>query len=431
MAYNQIRGGMSQSPNALVFSGVRGDTRRYRALHLYQQLTLLGIPTRVTHLVDPRLPAWMEQADLIIVHRAAANRSLERGLGAARQRGSLVLADTDDLVFDPEMFEYIHNPEFSDPVRTRLYREEMLRHRRTLELCAGALVSTEYLAGQVEKLGIPTRVHRNAVSLEMWELGRGPELRPAVSPQRLVIGYASGSPTHNRDFALVQPVLQEFLSAHPQAELRLIGFLDLDASWERLSNQVHRFPLRPWRELPAWLAELDLNLAPLEADNPFSLSKSEIKWLEAALVSVPTIASRTPAFESAIHPGENGWLAGTADEWRAALEQALEPGLRRLCGELAYEDAWREYRAEVRAHQLRRDLLAFSRRLGIPLELPPGQYGLNPQSLQESAITPEMEEYPSRVEEGLYNLGHRGPWTLMRQAWAFGVRELKRRGKKP
>jgi len=422
---------MTRTPSALIFSGVRGDTRRYRALHLFQQMTLLGIPTRVTHLVDPLLPRLIEEADLIVVHRAAANRSLERSLQAARTRGALVLADTDDLIFDPEAFQFIDNPEFMDPVRTRLYREEILRHRRTLELCAGALVSTEYLAGQVQKLGIPARVHRNAISLEMWELGRNPQQRPAPSLERLVIGYASGSPTHNRDFALIQPALQDFLMKNPQAELRLIGFLDLDPSWVSFADRIRRDPLRHWRELPTWLAELDLNLAPLEADNPFSLSKSEIKWLEAALVSVPTIASRTPAFEHAIQPGENGWLAGSLEEWAAALQEALDPDLRALCAERAYDDVWREYRPEIRAHQLRQTLLAFANHLDVELELPPNQYSLTQRTLQDCLITPEMEKFPTRVDEGLFNIGHRGPWTLARQVWAFGVRELRRRGKKP
>jgi O-antigen biosynthesis protein len=422
---------MTRNPKALIFSGVRGDTRRYRALHLFQQMTMLGIPTRVTHLVDPALPRLIEEANLIIVHRAAANPSLERALQAARKRGSLVLADTDDLIFDPQAFEFINNPEFCDPVRTQLYREEILRHRRTLELCAGALVSTEYLAGQVEKLGIPARVHRNAASLEMWKLGRRPDQKNAPSPERFVIGYASGSPTHNRDFALIQPVLQDFLARHPQVELRLIGFLDLDASWKAFHGRVRHDPFLPWRELPAWLADLDLNLAPLEANNPFSLSKSEIKWLEAALVSVPTIASRTPAFEHAIHTGENGWLAESQDDWAQALQQSLDSDSRLGCGEQAYDDVWYEYRTDVRADELLHTLLSVTQSLGMELGLPSNLHGISVQALKDCAITPEMEQFPTRMDEALYNFGHRGPWTLARQVWAFGLRELKRRGRKP
>jgi glycosyltransferase involved in cell wall biosynthesis len=422
---------MTPTPKALIFSGVRGDTRRYRALHLFQQLTLLGIPAHLTHLVDPQLPQMMEQADLIVVHRAAADRSLEKSLQAARNRGALLLADTDDLIFDPDAFQFIHNPEFRDPVRTQLYREEMLRHRRTLQLCQAALVSTEYLAGQVEKLGIPARLHRNAASLELWELGCKPEDKPAPTANRFVLGYASGSPTHNRDFALIQGPLQEFLSKHPQAELRLIGFLDLDNSWAPFAGRIRRDPLRPWRELPAWLADLDLNLAPLEGDNPFSLSKSEIKWLEAALVSVPTLASRTPAFESAIHPGENGWLATSQSEWAEALEQSLEVGLRSRLADQAYQDAWYEYRAEVRASQLLQTLQELSQSLEVELEFPPFNFGLDPAALRAAALTPQMEQFPSRLQEGWYHLRKRGPWTLARQVWAFGLREIRRRGKQP
>ena len=41
-----------------------------------------------------------------------------------------------------------------------------------------------------------------------------------------------------------------------------------------------------WRELPWIIAQTDINLAPLEMDNPFCQAKSEIKFVEAALVGV-------------------------------------------------------------------------------------------------------------------------------------------------
>ena len=48
--------------------------------------------------------------------------------------------------------------------------------------------------------------------------------------------------------------------------------------------------------LPALISEVDINLAPL-VDSIFNRAKSEIKWIEAALVKVPTVASKIGAFQ--------------------------------------------------------------------------------------------------------------------------------------
>jgi hypothetical protein len=61
---------------------------------------------------------------------------------------------------------------------------------------------------------------------------------------------------------------------------------------------------------------LDINLAPLVMDNPFAQSKSEIKYMEAALVRAPTIASPTDAYRFAIRPGENVPTA-PAGSWKS------------------------------------------------------------------------------------------------------------------
>ena len=59
-------------------------------------------------------------------------------------------------------------------------------------------------------------------------------------------------------------------------------------------------------------------------------------YTEAALVGVPTVASPTQAYAYAVHNGENGLLAATADEWRQALTLLIEqPDLRKQVGEAA------------------------------------------------------------------------------------------------
>src|SRR5204863_5326912 len=101
-------------------------------------------------------------------------------------------------------------------------------------------------------------------------------------------------------------------------------------------------------ELPQLIAQIDINLAPLELDNPFCQAKSEIKYTEAALVGVPTVASPTDAFAYAITHGENGLLAATVDEWQAALSQLIEqPEARQQLGAVARQRVYQEYVPQV------------------------------------------------------------------------------------
>ena len=71
----------------------------------------------------------------------------------------------------------------------------------------------------------PVWVHPNALSHEMIRLSedayRGRKPHDAV-----IMGYASGTRTHDRDFAVVAPALRQVLVQYPQTKLWLIGDVD-------------------------------------------------------------------------------------------------------------------------------------------------------------------------------------------------------------
>ena len=100
---------------------------------------------------------------------------------------------------------------------------------------------------------------------------------------------------------------------------------------------------RDWRELPHEIASVDINLMPLE-DDLFQSCKSENKWMEAALVGVPTIASANVELERIIAHGQNGLLCNTAEEWEEALEMLIRNEDQRIAiGEQAFRDVKRNY----------------------------------------------------------------------------------------
>jgi glycosyltransferase involved in cell wall biosynthesis len=422
---------MSQRNNGdsliLFLSGVKGDTRRYRTFHPYEQLRLAGIDCQISHIIDPRLPEKASQARLVILHRVAMDRYVESLLAGWQQKGALLILDVDDLVFEPGAFQWINSPDFSDPLRAALYQEEMHRQRLILEACQAVIASTEYLAGNVRQQGKPAWVHRNAFSLEMLDRAEAAYRSRPVSAGRFVIGYASGTPTHDEDFALVKPALKKFLQHHPQAEVWIIGPLEPGRDWGSLAQRLRRFPLVPWRELPGYLVQFDINLAPLAMDNPFSQSKSEIKYMEAALVRVPTIASPTDAYRFAIRPGENGYLAAGDSEWEQALTLLIEqPHQRRLAGEEAYTQVRQNYHPERRAADLLSTLDQISRQvLGSPFlahdlnTQPDTEAGKSSSILGDFRIDPDLERHPTLAQRALYSIRYRGVRTLFVQIWIY------------
>lgn len=393
-------------PAILILSGALGDTRRYRTFHLYEQMRLAGVDCVLSHLTDTRLPRLARGARVMILHRVPLDGFVERLIGDLHRRGGALLVDCDDLIFDPQAFRWIDSPDFADAVRAALYRETMLRHRRTLELSDGVLASTGYLAERVRALGKPCVVHRNAFSLEMGDLAQAAYRQRRLSGERVVIGYASGTPTHQRDFALVRPALREILQHNPQAELWLAGALAGDAEWGAAAARVRHTPLVPWRELPAVLAQFDINLAPLQTDNPFSQSKSAIKYMEAALVGVATIASPTDAFHSAIRHGQNGLLAADGDQWLTHLQSLVVDAARRQeLGEAARREVLTEDSAPRRAAQLAEEWRQLAQAMGRPeLErLWPTAPVATPVP-GESYLARRFEQHPTLPEMGLYLL---------------------------
>ena len=422
---------MIEIPSILLFSGVRGDTRRYRTFHPFQQLRIAGLPGQLSHLTDPNLEVQLQNAAIAILHRVPMNRQVEKLISNFHSRGGLAIYDADDLIFDLDAFKWIDSPDFQDPTRARLYLEDMQRYRDTLNTCDAMTVSTEYLAGRSRTLGKPVWVHRNAFSNEMEYYSQLARAAGKVESNRIVVGYAAGTPTHQKDFNQIKDVLGKLLKLFPQTEIYLLGDIKSDVTWNGLGYQytdrIHVQPRVSWRQLPFVLAQWDINLAPLLVDNPFNQSKSEIKYVEAGLVGIPTIASPTDSFKYAIKTGNNGYLAVDNDKWLEGLEALLEKNHRNQIGKQAYDHTLENYQPEVRAKQLVQtltDICKYFHKDNLIDSLmksiePPLESQKKDREKKAYWVDLKFEQHPTLIEMGFYNLQNRSIWTLIQQAWVY------------
>lgn len=343
----------------LFISGIGGDTRRYRCEHQQEQLALKGIVTALREDDDTQVLTDVFAYDLLVLHRVPYSPLIGLVIELAHAQGKPVVFETDDLIFAPELEAHIGFMDTLSPEVLHRFRSDLVQLEETFRRCDCVLTTTEFLAEAARQRGKPAYVNRNAPNAELFDLSaqawaeRQRRLTPDDPARPIVISYFSGTGSHNRDFQMIAESLAWIMSAYPQVWLHIGGHLTPGPTFEPFWDRIRRTPYVTWRELPHLIAQADINLAPLEPDNPFCRAKSEIKFVEAALVGVPTIASRVEAYEYAITDGQDGMLVGTPDEWRAALQTLLDHPERRLAmGEAARHSVYARYTPERRAEEL-------------------------------------------------------------------------------
>jgi len=345
---------------ALLISGCPGDSQRYRIQHQAEQLELLGLSSDSAWFDKVDYESAASRYELFILHRVTYTSELEAFILRARALGKPVIFDTDDLIFNSALAKHIKAIKNYTEHETERYLEGMRRHYQTMSLCSAVLVSTEHLRKSVLELfpEMPVYINRNAVSDQMTQqASEALETAPAVQDGLVRIAYFSGTRTHEDDFNECALALALLLRRHPAAHLMLVGHLDVPECLLCFSSRIEIKPLVPWEELPSLLSQTSINLAPLEMNNPFTASKSELKYFEAGLLRIPTVASNVPAFQGAIRHGENGFLCGSTTEWIDALDLLVTNSeLRARVGNNARHDVLLRYTTHTRALELRHTL---------------------------------------------------------------------------
>jgi glycosyltransferase involved in cell wall biosynthesis len=323
-----------------------GEPKRYRVFNVAEALRAAGYGVYVMpfeRLDDIRHYRWT--ARVLVLFRAEYDRlvGIDEVLAYARQTGMRVVYDVDDLVFDAAVAEGIDAVRRMPRHQRREYIRATERRRKLLLVADLVTVSTGYLARRVEQLGRPSVVIPNSINTEQQRVAA----QMMAAPRRrdgLRIAYLSGSATHQRDFAECEPALLAVMDRHEGVRFRLVGYLDLGPRWQRYGSRVERIGLLSPADMLRCLGEVDINLAPLELGNPFCEGKSELKFFEAALVGVPTVASATETFAAAIEDGATGFVVRSDDEWERALELLIsDAGRRCAIGEGARARALARY----------------------------------------------------------------------------------------
>ncbi|MDG6094357.1 glycosyltransferase [Acetobacter sp. AN02] len=329
---------------------------KYRVWQRQEQLESLGWDVAVTDWRDQETAlSGLQVCTEVIFYRVPGFPTVLRLTEEARRLGLSPWWEVDDLIFDESQYNENGNlsslgaRERNDLLKgVRLFRIAMLS-------CSRAIASTPALAECMRQAGVAeTRVIRNALDADTLHIADEARLAAGgVRGDDLTIVYGSGSRTHDRDFVEAAGGILAAMKREPRLRLRIIGDLTLPPEFGLMEGRVERLAARDYRSYMRLLAGADISIAPLEP-TLFNDAKSNIKFLESAVLGVPCICSPRAEFREAVRDGETGLLAEGDAQWaEAILRLAGDADLRRSLGDAARRDVLVEYSPEaIRAAQV-------------------------------------------------------------------------------
>lgn len=321
----------------LIIDGVENiipQCTRYRVLNKAEQLRKNGFAVKVVNASEFSL-AQAQYASHIIIYRAPWSAQLQLLCDLAREEHKPIYFDIDDLVFDTLYTDQLSYTQGLSEKEKGNYDAGVKNYGKMLAACDGAITSTTQLKEELIKYKDTVLLNRNLASSELIAVSSQFLKEDFGADDRIKIGYFSGSISHNENFELIKPAIKEVLDNYPFVELHIVGHLDIPQDMKQYTQRIIIHEYVDWKALPQLISQVDINLAPL-VDSVFNRAKSEIKWIEAALVKVPTIASHIGAFADMMIDGQTGLLAKDG-EWKEKLESLiLSADLRRELAENAY-----------------------------------------------------------------------------------------------
>ena len=333
----------------------------YRVVRYAEAAIAAGFETHIIPIENvSQEMAIISKANLIVIWRALWSKKLEKVINLSRLSNIKIIFDVDDSMIEPDLAKI----NIIDGIRSQGLDEKQTQAffekiHMTFSNAHIYTAPTHFLAKRMRGKGLkPALVLPNGFDENTLLASRlSVRMRRKLIKDDLIrIGYASGSPTHQKDFSQIVSVITRLLSEYSKCRLVLfhqgeVEFLKISEFLElhKVINQIEWRSIVPLIKLPEEMARFDINIAPLESDNIYCNSKSELKYFEAALVEVPTVASPTAPYRRAIQDGITGFLAQTADEWYEKLKCLIEnKNLRHNIGRAAFHDVLWTYGPERR-----------------------------------------------------------------------------------
>lgn len=323
--------------------------KKYRVQQKLDMLAILGIKGTALSWNDTvTCMQALQTHSVVIFYRVPAFSNVVSIVQEAKRLRLTTFWDVDDLIFDRDILANSKTLGALDKEVFSQLLEGAVLYKNAMLLCDRGIASTAGLAHAMHKAGLQeVEVLENALDEQTLDVAKKVyDIGVQRSDDAIRIVYGSGTNTHNVDFEEAIPALLNVLAEYPQVRLRIVGSLDLPASFDRYLQQIERMPMCTYEEYMTCLAECHISIAPLE-NYVFNDSKSNIKYIEASILGLASACSPRAAFSQVISHGENGYLCETTADWVNALTMLIiNPEKRAAMGALARSLVLRHYAPE-------------------------------------------------------------------------------------
>jgi len=308
------------------------------------------------------LPEIMD-ADIVVFHRADTIQHHQLGR-ELKKMGKKIVFDNDDTykLDDEHPFHMLDENGFKENKRRKNNLIDNFILNSDLVTC-----TTEFLADEYREISPNVVVLPNCVDQFDWDepiRNEGDKVRIGVV----------GSVAYNHDFQHVKDYITE-LNKRDDVQLVLFGLHGIKRQKEnRLVRRVYRKEFEFWNNLEGlehveWCEfkdyfrtlnelKLDLMIIP-RAEKDFNRAKSNVKFLEAAMLEIPVIAqgftTNDSPYDNDIN-GKNGILIKDNSKWMEETVKLIEDkDLRRKIGKEAKQYVLENYSIDKHANRWREE----------------------------------------------------------------------------
>ena len=321
------------SPSVIIIGSLDiPQCKKYRVMQKVEYFSARGIPCEYTEYRDlTRAFSGMQLATVAILYRVPMGPQYEALQIEAARLGLTLYYDIDDPIFDEVTYRDNRNLD----VLSAREREHLLAqipgYKRVMEDVGRVIVST---TGMAERVRSATNVDTvivwpNLIDSATQNIFEQLPPRKTGAREQIALGYFSGSRAHDRDLDLVAGVLAKLLESDSRLQLCLGGYTSLPSSLADLGDRITFLGFMSYHAYLENLAAMDIHIVPLLIDR-FNACKSGIRYLEASMCTVPTVASGVGQFTEMIEDGVTGFLCSTPEDWQQALVELIDNPQRRL-----------------------------------------------------------------------------------------------------
>jgi hypothetical protein len=317
--------------------------RQYRVLQKIRVFGQRGIAHELASWRDGHAVLnGLQDATAVLFYRVPDGPELRLYLGESERLGVKRLYDLDDPVFSVDVMRANSNLNYLRAAERQSFVQGAPRFLAAMRQCDLLLGSTPALCELMTNAsGREALLWRNLFDPLSAPTAAHPQHRqPIPGPVPTAgagvrLAYASGSRAHEADFRLISTVLASLMDQHRRLELHVLGYLQLPKILTAYSSRIRQHPFQCTERYFFTLARMDIAVVPL-LPNPFNETKSAVRFLEASVLALPTVASAVGDYRHLIRHGETGFLARDPGDWQGLINALIcSPDLRKRIGDEA------------------------------------------------------------------------------------------------